>query len=130
MAKTTNEFGVISEKVGNTFKNDYSQQTPEQNAAMFKSYENDDPTPAASTTQMASVVNAALGKQTPKTWEEFTAGKDLDSLTDAQWAKQYDNYYDYLGAKNYDATFASGASQHKISTWISLKRQSLILQHL
>ena len=102
MAKTTNEFGVISEKVGNTFKNDYSQQTPEQNAAMFKSYENDDPTPAASTTQMASVVNAALGKQTPKTWEEFTAGKDLDSLTDAQWAKQYDNYYDYLGAKNYD----------------------------
>jgi hypothetical protein len=102
MAKTTNEFGVISEKVGNTFKNDYSQQTPEQNAAMFKSYENDDPTPAASTTQMASVVNAALGKQNPKTWEEFTAGKDLDSLTDAQWAKQYDNYYDYLGAKNYD----------------------------
>ena len=35
---------------------------------------NDDPTPAASTTEMASVVNAALGKQTPKTWEEFTAG--------------------------------------------------------
>jgi len=98
-----NEFGVISTSDGKgTFTNDYRQQTPEQNAAMFKSYENDDPTPAASTTQMASVVNAALGKQTPKTWEEFTAGKDLDSLTDAQWAKQYDNYYDYLGAKNYD----------------------------
>ena len=94
MAKTTNEFGVISEKVGNTFKNDYSQQTDAQRNAMFKSYEQDDN--KTSTAQMASVVNAALGKQNPKTWEEFTAGKDLDSLNDAQWEKQYKNYYDYL----------------------------------
>ena len=95
-----NEFGVNqSKKVVDgktTFVNDYSDQTQEQRDAMFKSYEQDDPTPAASTTQMATVVNAALGKQNPKTWEEFTAGKDLDSLSDAQWQKQYKNYYDYL----------------------------------
>ena len=99
-----NEFGVNqSKKVVDgktTFVNDYSDQSQDQRDAMFKSYDNDDN--KTSTTQMASVVNAALGKQNPKTWEEFTAGKDLDSLTDAQWAKQYDNYYDYLGAKNYD----------------------------
>ena len=94
-----NEFGVDqSKKVVNgvtTFVNDYKNQTDEQRNAMFKSYEQDDN--KTSTTQMASVVNAALGKQNPKTWEEFTAGKDLDSLSDAQWEKQYKNYYDYLG---------------------------------
>jgi len=50
----------------------------------------------SNTGQMASVVNAALGNANPKTWDEFTAGKDLDSLSDAQWEKQYDNYYNYL----------------------------------
>ena len=98
--ETTNEFGVKqSKEVGQaTYYNDYSQQSQEQRDAMFKSNDdNDNKTPAAaSTTQMASVVNAALGKQNPKTWDEFTAGKDLDSLSDAQWEKQYDNYYKYL----------------------------------
>ena len=92
-----NEFGVVSTSDGKgNFSNDYSQQTDAQRNAMYKSQEQDDPTPAASTNNMASVVNAALGKQNPKTWEEFTAGKDLDSLNDAQWEKQYKNYYDYL----------------------------------
>jgi len=104
MAKTTNEFGVVSEKVGNTFKNDYKNQTQAQSDAMWKSIDDSSKknpgsmqqNQAASTTQMASVVNAALGKTNPKTWDEFTAGKDLDSLSDAQWEKQYDNYYNYL----------------------------------
>jgi len=96
--KTTNEFGVISSHDGKgNFSNNYNEQSADQRAAMFKSYDNDDnSTPAAATTQMASVVNAALGKTNPKTWDEFTAGKDLDSLSDAQWEKQYDNYYNYL----------------------------------
>ena len=99
MANDPNDFGIISTREVidgvTTFKNDYSQQTDAQRKAMYKSQDNDN-TPAASTTQMASVVNAALGKQNPKTWEEFTAGKDLDSLNAFQWEKQYKKYSDYL----------------------------------
>jgi len=98
--ETTNEFGVKQSKETidgkTTYYNDYNDQSAAQSAAMWKSIDDSNKAPAASTTQMASVVNAALGKTNPKTWDEFTAGKDLDSLSDAQWEKQYDNYYNYL----------------------------------
>jgi len=94
--KTTNEFGVISSHDGKgNFSNNYNEQTPAQRDAMFKSNDNDN-TPAAATTQMASVVNAALGKTGPKTWGEFTSGTDLDSLSDAQWRKKHESYSNYL----------------------------------
>jgi len=95
--KTISEFGVKQTHDGKgNFQNDYRDQTPAQRDAMFKSNDDNNKTPAASTTQMASVVNAALGKTNPKTWGEFTSGTDLDSLSDAQWRKKHESYSNYL----------------------------------
>jgi len=103
MAKTTNEFGVVSEKVGNTFKNDYKNQTQAQSDAMWKSIDDSSKkTPAAAaTTQMASVVNAALGKATPKTWDEFSKGMGEG---DDAWRKRHGEYLTHLKQDKFGLT--------------------------
>ena len=102
MAKTTNEFGVVSEKVGNTFKNDYKNQTQAQSDAMWKSIDDSNSsTPAAATTQMASVVNAALGKATPKTWDEFSKGMGEG---DDAWRKRHGEYLTHLKQDKFGLT--------------------------
>ena len=113
MAKTTDEFGVISERKvidgKTTFINDYSQQSSEQRAAQDKSlYGNKNQAGRnknqGTTTQMASVVNAALGKTNPKTWDEFTSGKDLGKLSGTEWRNEYKKYSDYLGDDKFGLT--------------------------
>jgi len=109
--ETTNEFGVKqSKEIGKaTYYNDYSDQTDEQRAAQDKSlYDNDNQAGRnknqGTTTQMASVVNAALGKTNPKTWDEFTSGKDLDKLSGTEWRNEYKKYSDYLGDDKFGLT--------------------------
>jgi len=110
MAKTTNEFGVVSEKVGNTFKNDYKNQTQAQSDAMWKSIDDSSKKnpgsmqqnqAAAATTQMASVVNAALGKATPKTWDEFSKGMGEG---DDAWRKRHGEYLTHLKQDKFGLT--------------------------
>ena len=105
--ETTNEFGVKqSKEVGKaTYYNDYKDQTQAQSDAMWKSIDDSNSsTPAAATTQMASVVNAALGKTNPKTWDEFTSGKDLGKLSGTEWRNEYKKYSDYLGDDKFGLT--------------------------